>query len=38
MQSAEKVAKAMDDVQTTTGQAGKGTVKPYGTDDNPIYK
>ncbi|HEX7840307.1 MAG TPA: DUF4157 domain-containing protein [Kofleriaceae bacterium] len=38
MQSAEKVAKAMDDVQATTGQAGKGTVKPFGTDDNPVYK
>ena len=38
MQSAEKVAKAMDNVQEMTGQAGKGTVKPFGTDDNPVYK
>jgi peptidoglycan hydrolase-like protein with peptidoglycan-binding domain len=38
MQSAEDIAKAMDDVQTTTGRAGKGTIKAYGIDDNPIYK
>jgi hypothetical protein len=38
MQSAEDTAKAMDDVQTITGKAGKGTMKAYGADDNPIYK
>jgi hypothetical protein len=38
MQSAEDIAKAMDDAQTTTQLAGKGTIKAYGTDDNPIYK
>jgi hypothetical protein len=38
MQSAEDIAKAMDDVQTTTGMAGKGTIKAFGTDDNPVYR
>ena len=38
MQSAEAIAKAMDDAQTTTRMAGKGTIKAYGTDDNPIYQ
>lgn len=37
MQSAEDMAKAMDEVQTTTTRAGKGTLKAYGVDDNPVY-
>ena len=38
MQSAEDIAKAMDNVQTTTKMAGKGTFKAFGIDDNPIYR
>lgn len=38
MRSAEAIAKAMDEVQTTTKMAGKGTIKAYGTDDNPVYQ
>ena len=44
MQSAEDTAKAMDNQQRSTGpgvpvsQAGTGTIKAYGTDDNPVYK
>jgi hypothetical protein len=38
MLSAEDMAKAMDDVQTTTLRAGKGTIKAYGVDDNPVYR
>lgn len=38
MQSAEDMARAMDDAQTTTMRAGKGTIQAYGVDDNPVYK
>ena len=38
MQSAEDIAKAMDNAQTTTRMAGKGTIKAFGVDDNPIYQ
>lgn len=38
MQSAEDIATAMDNMQTTTRRAGRGTIKAYGVNDNPIYQ
>jgi hypothetical protein len=38
MQSAEEIARDMDNVQTTTGHAGRGTVQAYGEEDNPVHR